>query len=202
MSKLLILYDNHPQTILHDFLESCADTTKQMCFENGIDYSSLCPPSLNEQNVRDHMQAHSMCVVAAHGDSNGVYNEKDMPLVSLDTANYNFQGKGFYGISCLCAQKLRTHLLDNIGALLFVGYKETFNVRGEYEPFITCALSGLKCLLEGKNVADAYQEMLLEYEKQIDILDIVDPMAAKELLHNMESLVFCGNKSLVLNDLN
>ena len=112
------------------------------------------------------------------------------------------QGKGFYGISCLCAQKLRTHLLDNIGALLFVGYKETFNVRGEYEPFITCALSGLKCLLEGKNVADAYQEMLLEYEKQIDILDIVDPMAAKELLHNMESLVFCGNKSLVLNDLN
>ena len=44
--------------------------------------------------------------------------------------------------------------------------------------------------------------MLLEYEKQIDILDIVDPMAAKELLHNMESLVFCGNKSLVLNDLN
>ena len=50
-------------------------------------------------------------------------------------------------------------------------------------------------------MADAYHEMLLEYENQIDILDEADPMAAKELLHNMESLVFCGDKSLVFNDL-
>lgn len=201
MPKLLISYDNHPQTILHNFLESCADTTKQICYENGVDYSSICPPNLNEQNVREHMQAHSICVLAAHGRCDGVYNENNMPVVSVDTVNYNFQGKGFYGISCLCAQKLCPHLIDNIGALLFVGYKETFSVRGDYEPFITCALSGLKSFIEGKNLADAYQEMLLEYEKQIDILDAVDPMAAKELLHNMESLVFCGDKSLVFNNL-
>lgn len=201
MSKLLISYDNHPQTILHDFLESCADATKQMCYEKGVDYLSIYPPSLNEQNVRDLMQTHSICVVAAHGDCDGVYNENNMPIVSLNTANYNFQGKGFYGISCLCAQNLCPHLLDNIGALLFVGYKDTFSVKGDHEPFITCALSGLKSFLEGKNVADAYHEMLLEYENQIDILDEADPMAAKELLHNMESLVFCGDKSLVFNDL-
>lgn len=73
MPKLLIAYDNHAQTILHDFLESCADTTKQICYDNGVDFSTICPPMLNEKNTIDHMQSHSVCVVAAHGDNNFTY---------------------------------------------------------------------------------------------------------------------------------
>ena len=200
MPKLLIAYDNHAQTILHDFLESCADTTKQICYDNGVDFSTICPPMLNEKNTRDHMQSHSVCVVAAHGDNNGIYNENGMPIVSLHTTNYNFQNKGFYCISCLCAQNLCQHLMEDIGILFFVGYNDTFSVRGEYEPFINSALSGLKSFLEGNTIEVARQDMLLEFEKQIDLLDEVDPMAAKELHHNMESLVFRGSNSLLFRD--
>ena len=200
MPKLLIAYDNHTQTDLRNFLESCADTAKQICYDNGIDFSAICPPMLNEQNTISNMQSHAICVIAAHGDNNGVYNENNMPIVSLHTTNYNFQGKGFYGISCSCAQNLCQHLMNNIGALLFVGYSDTFSVRGEYEPFINSALSGLKSFLEGNTIEVARQDMLLEFEKQIDLLDEVDPMAAKELHHNMESLVFRGSNSLLFRD--
>ena len=51
MGKVLIAYDNDFGTVLHDFLESCADEAKQICVDNGIDYTVVCPPDLNEQSV-------------------------------------------------------------------------------------------------------------------------------------------------------
>ena len=51
MSKVLIAYNNDAETVLHDFMESCADEAKQICADNAIEYSSVCPPDLNEQNV-------------------------------------------------------------------------------------------------------------------------------------------------------
>lgn len=41
MDKVLIAYNNDSTTILHDFLESCADEAKQICADNGIEYSFL-----------------------------------------------------------------------------------------------------------------------------------------------------------------
>ena len=35
MDKVLIAYNNDSTTILHDFLESCADEAKQICADNG-----------------------------------------------------------------------------------------------------------------------------------------------------------------------
>lgn len=200
MGKVLIAYNNDSGTVLHDFLESCADEAKQICADNGIDFSSAYPPDLNEQSVVGVMPDHHLCFIAAHGDVDGIYNEDDEAIVSTRTTNYNFKGKGLYSVACLCAQNLHPHL-KALGLRFFVGYNDTFNVRGEREPFVISAMAGLKSFLSGENADVAKEKMLTTYDEQIVALDVTDPMAAIELVHNKEALVFDGDSTLVFSDL-
>lgn len=200
MGKALIAYNNDSGTVLHDFLESCADEAKQICADNGIEYMPVCPPSLNEQNVAGAMLDHQLCFIAGHGDADGIYNENDKAVVSTRTTNYNFNGKAFYSVACSCAQNLCPHL-KALGLQLFVGYNATFNVRGEREPFVNSAMVGLKSFLSGENVNIAKEKMLAAFDEQIAALDATDPMAAIELAHNKEALVFEGEETLVFSEL-
>lgn len=200
MAKVLIAYNNNPNTVLHDFYESCADEAKQMCFDEGVDYTSVFPPDFTENDVISKMREHSICVIAGHGDDNGIYNENGADVVSTRTANYNFASKGFYSVACCSAQNLQPQL-QTIGLSLFVGYYDTFNVRGDREPFVISALSGLKSFLAGDNVKTAKQKMQIAFDEQIAFLDNVDPMAAVEMVHNKEVLTFVGDENLILTDL-
>ena len=200
MGKVLIAYNNDSGTVLHDFLESCADEAKQICADNGIDYTAVCPPDLDEQSVVGVMPDHHLCFIAAHGDADGIYNQDDEAIVSTRTTNYNFKGKGLYSVACLCAQDLHPHL-KALGLRFFVGYNDTFNVRGEHAPFINSAMAGLNSLLSGESADVAKEKMLTTYDEQIVALDATDPMAAIELVHNKEALVFDGEDTLVFSDL-
>ena len=200
MGKVLIAYNNDSGTVLHDFLESCADEAKQICADNGIDYTAVCPPDLDEQSVVGVMPDHHLCFIAAHGDADGIYNQDGEAIVSTRTTNYNFKGKGLYSVACLCAQNLHPHL-KALGLRFFVGYNDTFNVRGEHAPFINSAMAGLKSLLSGESADVAKEKMLTTYDEQIVALDATDPMAAIELVHNKEALVFEGEGTLVFPDL-
>ncbi|HAN11714.1 MAG TPA: hypothetical protein DCQ07_04740 [Bacteroides sp.] len=200
MNKVLIAYNNDSNTVLHDFLESCADEAKQICSENGIEYSSIYPPNLNEQSVIGIMPEHHLCFFAGHGDNDGIYNENEEAVVSVYTTNYNFKNKGLYSIACSCAQNLHPHL-KTFDLRFFVGYKDTFNVRGEHEPFINSAMAGLKSFLNGDTLQIAKEKMITTYDAQIAALDTTDPMAAVELVHNKEALVFDGNDDLLFSDL-
>lgn len=77
MGKILIACNNDSTTILHDFLESCADEAKQICADNSIEYSPVYPPNLSEQNVIGVMPEHQLCFFAGHGDTDGIYNEAE-----------------------------------------------------------------------------------------------------------------------------
>ena len=200
MSKVLIAYNNDAGTVLHDFMESCADEAKQICADNGIEYSSVCPPDMNEQNVVGAMSEHQLCFIAGHGDDDGIYNEDDAEVVSTHTTNYNFAGKGFYSVACSCAVNLFPHL-KRLGLLFFVGYNDTFIVRGEREPFVVSALSGLQSFLSGSNIKASKEKMQATFDEQIAILNETDPWAAVDLVHNKEALVFEGDDSLVFSSL-
>ena len=200
MGKVLIAYDNDSGTVLHDFLESCADEAKQICADNGIDYTAVCPPDLDEQSVVGVMPDHHLCFIAAHGDADGIYNQDGEAIVSTRTTNYNFKGKGLYSVACLCAQNLHPHL-KAFGLRFFVGYNDTFNVRGEHAPFVNSAMAGLQSFLSGESADVTKEKMLTTYDEQIVALDATDPMAAIELVHNKEALVFEGEGTLVFPDL-
>lgn len=85
MGKILIACNNDSTTILHDFLESCADEAKQICADNSIEYSPVYPPNLSEQNVIGVMPEHQLCFFAGHGDTDGIYNEAEEAVVSIHT---------------------------------------------------------------------------------------------------------------------
>ena len=200
MGKVLIAYNNNFETVLHDFFESCADEAKQICFDNGIDYSAVCPPDLNEQNVTSVMPELHLCFLVGHGDADGIYNEQGEPVVSTRTTNYNFNGKGFYSIACSCAQNLYPHM-NTMGARLFVGYNDILRVKGELGPFVNSAMAGLKSFLAGDSAKEAKKKMLTEYDDQIASLEETNHWAAKFLVHNKEALVFDGEDTLVFSDL-
>lgn len=200
MGKVVIAYNNDSGTELHDFFELCADEAKQICADNSIAYSSVCPPNLNEQSVIGVMPDHQLCFIAAHGEADGIYNEDYNAIVSTRTTNYNFNGKGLYSVVCLSAQNLHPHL-TTLGLQFFVGYNDTFNVRGEREPFVNSAMAGLKSFLSGDNVKVAKEKMLSSYDEQIAVLDKTDKWAALDLLHDKEALVFEGDEALELKKL-
>lgn len=199
MGKALIAYNNDSGSTLHDFFESCADKAKQICIDNGIEYTSICPPDLNEQNVVGVMPDHQLCFIAAHGDVDGIYNEDGEAVVSIRTTNYNFNGKGFYSVACYCSQNLHPQL-KALCLRVFVGYNDIFRVKGELEPFVNSAMSGLNSFLSGDNAEVAKEKMLIAYDKQIASLD-ANSWEAKYLVHNKESLVFDGDGTLVFSDL-
>lgn len=199
MSKALIAYNNDSGTVLHDFFESCADEAKQVCADNGVEFTSVCPPSLNEQNVVGAMPGYQLCFLAGHGDADGVYNEGDEAVVSNHTTNYNLNGKAFYSVACSCAQNLFPHL-EALGLQLFVGYRDVVRVKGELDPFVTCAMSGLKSFMRGDNARSAREKMFSTYDEQIAALN-ADSWEAMYMVHNKESLVFEGEDSLVLSEL-
>lgn len=198
MSGILIAYDN--TSSLHDFFEACADKAKQECSDNEIKYNSVYPPNLTAGNVIGVMPEHQLCFIAAHGDNDGIYNESDQAIISIKTTNYNFDRKGLYSIACSCAKNLHPHL-QRIGLRLFVGYDRPFRTKGDIEPFVISAMSGLKSVLSGDNIEDAKEKMRVSFDEQIEILNEKDPFAASLLLHNKEALVFEGDGSLVLSDI-
>lgn len=200
MSGILIAYDNDNRTELRDLFEACADDAKQACVDNGLSYESVCPPTLTEENVIGVMPTHHLCFIASHGDYDGIYNESKQEIISIRTTNYNFGGKGLYSIACSCAKNLGPHLLG-LGLQFFVGYNELFVTKGDLEPFVISAMSGLKSVLSGDNVETAKEKMLASFDEQIAILDTKDRLGAAFLLRNKEALVFEGDGTLVLSAL-
>lgn len=199
MRKALIAYNNDTGTVLHDFFESCADEAKQICYDSNVDFASVCPPNLNEQSVCSNISDCQICVIAGHGDADGIYNETGGPIVSVHTTNYNYSGKGFYSVACSCAQNLYPHL-KAIGVKVFVGYSDIVRVKGELEPYVNSAMAGLKNFLAGDNAKMAKEKMLTTYDEQIASLD-VNSWERKFLVHNKESLVFEFENDTCLVDL-
>lgn len=91
--------------------------------------------------------------------------------------------------------------MQSLGLRFFIGYKDTFNIRGNDEPFVISALSGLKSFLSGDTLKDAYNTMLSVYDEQISHYETEDMWTAIELVHDKEALMFRGEESLRFKDL-
>lgn len=200
MNTVLIAFNNQPGTLLHDFFQTCGDEARQACVDYKQGYHLVSPPDLTEQNVVGVIANYQLCVIAAHGSSDAILNEKDEEVVSVKTTNYNFKGKGLYCISCCCADNLYPHLKAQ-GLKYFVGYNRPFQTCGDIEPFVTSAMSGLLSFLSGDTIQVAKDKMNKSFEQQIEKLDRLNPMAASFLLENKEALVFEGEENLLLSQL-
>lgn len=187
MERLLIAYNNAPDSELHFFFESCADDAKQFCVYNHHVYEPICPPSLLESNVIPNVNTFSIFFFASHGDPDGIYNENYEDIVSTRTVNYSFAGKTLYVVSCMCAEKLMPELKRN-GLETFVGYDDKFRVVEAEPMFREAAMEGLKAILEGADKTEAKKRMFDKYTECIKKAD--NENIKMYLLHNREHLCF------------
>ena len=87
------------------------------------------------------------------------------------------------------------------GLRFFVGYNDTFNVRGDREPFVNSAMARLKSFLSGENVNVSKEKMHTAYDEQIATLDTTGPMTAIELAHNKVALTFEGEHKPLFSEM-
>lgn len=187
MEQVLIAFDNDNKTQAHSFFEDCADDIKQHCIDCRHQYTPISPPNLVKDRVIPLMEAHSICMMAAHGNADGIHNQEFVDVVSTRTTNYNFSGKIFYAVSCYCGINLCPEL-KRIGLKLFVGYDDTLYIQESNELFRESALSGLKSLLNGDSIDEAKEKMFNEYTRCIK--NASNKITKKLLLHNREHLCF------------
>ncbi len=202
MTNLLIAYNNDTSDDMADVFDACAVKAKEICIKHSCSYEQVTPPNLSSNNVCGNIAKYQMLFIAAHGDNDGVYNEKaeENGVVTIKTTNYDFNGKAFYSVSCNAANHLQPELMK-IGLLFFVGYDDGFLVQGDIDPFCECALTGLDCFLSGRTIAESKKEMYAAFDKKIKELELTNKTAARWLTHDKLHLCFEGEDSLTINDL-
>lgn len=189
MANILIAYNNMPGVVLFEFFESCSDDLKQKCIEAHHQYSSLTPPSLLNDMIRPLVVTHDVCYVAAHGDSDGIVNEKEDYFLSVNTINYDFRDKIVYSISCRAGQNLKENMI-RMGVKLFVGYNDDLIIGTSEDIFVKCVNSGIDSILDGNEFGIAKEHMISTYNAAIDNATFFDGLY---LLNNREHLVFEGD---------
>lgn len=201
MNSIIIAFNSCPDDSSHSFFQSCADEARQLCADARIPCTCKTGDDLTEQVIMQSMESHSLCIFASHGSCDSIIDEKKNDVISTRTANYVFSGKGLYAISCWCGQSLMPEL-HRIGLLLFVGYKDEIRFSGNENVFVDCALSGLRSLVGGKTFDLAKADMLSSFDEAIKKAgESPNPFEKMFLLHDKESLVFCGNPELTFADL-
>lgn len=198
MTDILIAYNSYYADHAHNLYESCADKARQIAYDHQKSFTLLTTPDFTTDHVMTNIADHHVCVIAAHGDADGIYNENGDDVISIHTTNYNCAGKGIYSISCSSAVNLCKHLIQ-IGAKFFIGYNRPFRFSGA-EPYAEIAMSGLNTLLNGNDLESVRQEMLNKYDAMIAESD-PHSVVKLFLVHNKESLVFAGDSHCRYEDL-
>lgn len=201
MNSILIAYNSCPDDSSHSFFQSCADEARQLCADASIPCTSKTGDDLAEPGIMQSMESHSLCIFASHGSCDSIVDENGNDVISTRTTNYVFNGKGLYAVSCWCAQSLMPEL-RRIGLTFFVGYKDEIRFSGDESIFVDCALSGLRSFVCGKSFNLAKEDMLSSFDEAIEKAgESPNPFEKMFLLHDKESLVFCGDSELTFADL-
>lgn len=201
MNSILIAFNSCPDDSSHSFFQSCADEARQLCADNNVLSTSKTGDDLAEQSVMQAMENHVLCIFASHGSCDSIVDENGNDVISTKTTNYAFNGKGLYAVSCWCAKGLMPELC-RIGLSLFVGYDDEIRFSGDESVFVDCALSGLRSFVAGNRFDQAKADMLSSFDDAIKKAgDSPNPFEKMFLLHDKESLVFCGDPELTFEAL-
>jgi hypothetical protein len=203
MINTLLLYDNQDAT-LGTFFNLCAN--KFLLLNNAISQKSVCTEH-NTENCKketiesvlsDYNSSKFLFVSFLHGNEDAMY-VSNAKIVSFDNA-YFFSNAFCYTFSCYCGKKLAHILLEN-RALVFWGYIDKAYTVADYEDdFADLSVSGLKHFLSNETVESAYNKVKEEFTIRIDSLYQDNFFVAATLLHNRDSMVVYGNKSLTVSD--
>jgi hypothetical protein len=200
--KYCIAYNDDTSDKVCGHFAFCGEEMVIEAEERGVDFTVLTPPNLSNRELLKNLPSCQVCFIANHGDSNSIAGCNG-DVVSTNTDNVLFSGKLLYSVSCLCARRLKDALISQ-GLLSFWGYNNALKVWYGYPQYARCCMAGIKSLMDGKTVKEAKEDMLSQYNADIEELETQNPdnpFLSAELLDNREALVICGDDKLTLADL-
>ncbi len=198
--SVIIAYDS-TDSEMHNFFTSCADEIKQICVNNGVNFTAYTQPNLSGKTIMEQIVNNKICSISAHGYNSGI-SVDDEDIISTKTTNYNLNGKALFAISCDCGQDLRPEL-KRIGLKLFVGYDKKLMTQGDLDPFVKCVTKGIDSFLQGCTVEESKTEMMKCFDQTISELETNDDFnAVVALEHDQKALVFDGDSNLTFSMLN
>lgn len=186
------------------FYIACAEHAANLFAEMEKNLVSIRGEDLNMTYVNEMLSSlnnkNFIFIAYSHGSSEALlYNNQKDAYVAKEKNTYLFKGSLFYTWSCLCGQELGLDLVAN-GCHTFLGYDDDIWAgTGETDHFVECANYGLKKLIGGSTVKEAYNEVEEEYTKRIDHFDEVgDYMIASFFRRNRDALVLYGDGNITL----
>lgn len=200
--KFLIAYNNDTSDAAGGHFAFCGEEMELETEERELDRVILNPPSLENQQLLQHLPSCQVCFIANHGDAKSIAGSKG-DIVSIKTNNTLFSGKLLYAVSCSCAKELKDSLIKD-GLLSFWGYDNELKVWYGYPQYARSCMAGIKSLMDGKTIKEAKEDMLTQYNADIEELETQypeNPILSATLLDNREALVICGADELKLTDL-
>lgn len=200
--KFLIAYNNDESDKAGGYFSFCGEEMKIAMLEHSFESIVLTPPYLTNMQLLQSLPECHICFIANHGDARSIAgNNGDM--VSVDTNNTLFSGKLLYAVSCTCAKELKDSLVAD-GLRSFWGYDNKLSIWYGYPQYARSCMAGIKSLMDGKNIKEARDEMIAQYNHDIEELEEQypnDTYLAAALLDNREALVVFGKDDLKLSDL-
>jgi len=205
MINTVLLYDNQ-DTKLGAFFTLCAN--KFLHLHNTVYHQSVsteyntenCERETIETALSNYNNSKFLFVSFLHGSENGdamlIANEK---IVSSDNA-YFFSNAFCYTFSCYCGKNLATRLLQN-NVCVFWGYiDKAYSVSDYEEDFAELAIAGLKHFFDGNSIEQSSLMLKEDTINKIDKIYQENFFVASTLLHNLDSMIVRGDKSLMISN--
>jgi hypothetical protein len=189
MTRIVLAFDDEDEH-MGEFNRGCLDDLNEFLVDSKYQVFIIQSAQLNDLNIHYKTEGDFPFLFAAysHGLNNSLQSQSGT-YVSTTTNHTHFNQAVFYTVSCHAAVELGPCLIEN-GCVSFFGYKSIFNFWVGYKCFSQCANHGLFLFLNGTNTDEVYQQMIAEYNSQIDALYEDDSFVASLLLENRKALVY------------
>ena len=201
MIEVIIAFDEKDER-LGVYFEKCSDSLKSSL--NSELHNCQMWPSKNLNPVifdinSAKLESKTFLFVAySHGTEHSLAAPDD--FVHFGNLNI-FRDTFFYTFSCLVGLKLGPELIKS-GCKSFIGYRrEAHIIVGYLDEFEFCTNAGMYAFLNGKTSWEAYTAIIDAYNSQIDSAYTTNFIVASTMRSNRDSLVFHGDKNLIINHL-
>jgi len=198
MTKIVLAFDDEDE-YMGDFNRGCLEDFNEFLNDRGHNVITIQSAQLNDLNIQYKTNGEVPFLFAAysHGFKTSL-NSASGAYISTTTNNTCFNQALFYTVSCHAATELGPCLIEN-GCPSFFGYKSPFNFWAGYKCFSQCANHGFFLFLQGTETNKVYQEMIKEYNNQIDVLYEENSFIASLLVDNRKALVYKGQNVTIDN---
>lgn len=189
------------------FFEACAlDFVEEVFDINATQITEVAGKQLSLNSINSILDSKNqpfLLVAYSHGSNDSLLcNNQTNYYIRSGINDDKFPNCIFYTWSCFTGIQLGKTLIQN-NCRAFIGYEGTIIAgTGEIESFIESANSGIKLLVDGKNIKQVLSGMYGKYNELIDYLENEkqDYFIASLLRRNRDELVYYGDENMTISE--